>query len=200
MTYTLIIILITAVISYSAFTKPDVMDKLLLWPKRMDQNKEYYRFVTNGLVHLDMQHLLFNMLTLYFFGSNVELITNMVGGRFLFLFFYVSAIIIASLPSYFKHRHHGYYRSLGASGGVSAVLFAAIYYNPWALINFIIPSIIFAIGYLVYTIYMSKKSGDQVNHDAHLWGAVYGFVFAFIIDPSHGQFFLHQLTHPPFFN
>jgi membrane associated rhomboid family serine protease len=119
----------------------------------------------------------------------------------MFLVMYLLAIIVASLPSFYKNRNNSYYRALGASGGVSAVLFSFIYFQPWAVINiwFIpCPAILAGIGYLVYSAYMSGKGRDNVGHDAHLWGAVWGLVFTFFYDPTHGQNFIIQLMHPHF--
>lgn len=200
MSLTLIIILVTVGISYTAFNNDNLMSKLILWPRMMNEPKEYYRLITSGFIHADYQHLIFNMITLYFFGSNVEMVTNMLGHSSLYVILYLSGIVAASLPSFLKNRDNNYYRSLGASGGVGAVIFCSIYYAPWMMINFIIPAIVFAIGYLVYSAYMSKRSGESINHDAHFWGSVYGFLFAFAIDPTHGRYFIEALTHPPFLN
>lgn len=201
MSYTLIIIILTAVISISAFNNNDVYNRLILWPKRMDEPKEYYRLLTSGFIHADWMHLGFNMLTLYFFGGQVEQIFAAIGKPGLFPVMYLAGIVAASLPSFAKHKNNGYFRSLGASGGVAAVLFSFIYYAPWETILIIflpVPSIIAAIAYLVYSVYMSRKGADNINHDAHFWGAVFGFVFTFLFDPSHGRIFIQQISNPHF--
>lgn len=198
---TLALLGITTLVSYLAFNNYSLLDKLLLHPAKMREPAEYYRFITNGFVHADWQHLLFNMITLYFIGSYVETYFAFMGYRNFYLYLYVLGIIVASFPSFFKHRHDYQYRSLGASGGTSAVLFALVYINPWMRISFFfIPmwSILFAVLYVVYSIYMSNQRRDNINHDAHLWGAVFGFVFCWIVDPEHGAGFWIQLTHPPF--
>ena len=202
MSFTLIIIVVTTLVSLAAFNNVSLNEQLILWPRRMQQPKEYYRLVTSGFIHADMIHLFFNMFTLYFFGRNVEMVYSLLGlPKFAFLILYLLGIVVASLPSFFKHRNNSYYRSLGASGGVAAVLFAFVYFAPWETIYlwFIpIPAIVAAIAYLVYSAYMSRKTGDNINHDAHFYGAVFGFVFTMIFDPSHGKLFIQQLMQPHF--
>ncbi len=198
MSYTLIIIAITVMISLAAFNNDTIYNKLILWPRAMDNNPaEYYRLLSSGFVHADMNHLIFNMFTLWFCGSSIE--SMGISGQFVTL--YLTGIVVASLPSFLKNRHNSYYRSLGASGGVSAALFLIIYAEPWGglRIMFIpinIPCIVFGGLYLAYEAYMAKRGSGNINHDAHLWGAVYGLLFAFIIDPSHGVGFIDTLMHP----
>lgn len=202
MSLTLIIIIITVIISLTAFNNGKVMNDLILYPRKMQDIKEYYRLVTSGFIHADMMHLFFNMFTLFFFGRNVETIYTMLGfSKYAFLILYILGIIVASLPSFFRHRENAYYRSLGASGGVAAVLFAFVYFAPWETIYiwFIpVPAILAAIAYLVYSAYASKKGGDKINHDAHFYGAVFGFVFTLLMEPSHGKIFINQLMQPHF--
>jgi membrane associated rhomboid family serine protease len=198
---TLALLVITVGVSYWGFNDGSILNKLLLYPKLMKTPSEYYRFITNGFVHADWQHLIFNMITLYFIGNYVESFYVLMGNRNLYLLLYISGIIVAALPSFIKHRNDPYYRSLGASGGTSAVLFSMVYISPWAKITFFfVPmwSFVFAILYVVYSIYMARQTRDNINHDAHLWGAVYGFLFTFLVDPSHGELFLQQIFHPPF--
>jgi membrane associated rhomboid family serine protease len=202
MSYTLIIVIVTVLISLSAFRNEALYHKLILWPRKMDQPGEYYRLLTSGFIHADYMHLIFNMLALYLFGRNVEVLFMMNGmSVILFPILYLAGIVAASLPSFVKNKDNSYYRSLGASGGVSAVLFSFIYFAPWQTIYiwFIpIPGILAAVGYLIYSAYMSKRGGDNVNHDAHFWGAVFGFLFTLLFAPDHGQGFLFQLMHPSF--
>jgi membrane associated rhomboid family serine protease len=185
-----------------AFQNASLREKLILWPEAMNSPSEYYRFITSGFIHADWMHLLFNMLTLFFFGRYVEMLFEMYGiASSMFIVLYLAGIIIASLPSFLKNRQNRYYRSLGASGGVAAVLFSFVYFAPWEtiLIWFIpVPGIVAAILYIVYSAYMSRKNYDNVNHQAHIWGAVFGFVFTWIIDPYHGKYFLQQLLQPKF--
>jgi membrane associated rhomboid family serine protease len=198
-TITLILVVITVLISLSAFRDSSLMNRLILWPQRMNRPGEYYRLLSSGFIHADGTHLFFNMFTLFFIGTAVEQYFSFLSSPFVYLLLYLLGIVAASLPSFFRHRHNGYFRSLGASGGVAAVLFSMVYFAPWSgiYIFFIrMPSIVFAVLYLVYSMYMSRKGGDYINHDAHFWGAVFGFVFTLIMSPDHGAFFLQQLMHP----
>lgn len=198
MVYTLLFVIVTVLTSIAAFNNDALNDKLILWPRRMDNPAEYHRLLSSGFIHADWNHLIFNMLTLYFAGQVVE---GAMGLGIEFVIMYLTGIVISSLPSFLKNRHNQYYRSLGASGGVSTVLFFSIYFMPWGRISLMflpigIPSILFAVLYLAYTAYMSKRGGDNVNHDAHLWGSLYGLFYAVLIDPSHGRFFINELMHP----
>lgn len=201
-TYTLIIIAITVLVSLAAFNNTNLYNKLILWPNAMHNNPvEYHRLLSSGFIHADYMHLFFNMFTLYFFGTFVETIFIEMGQHYLFLVLYLAGIVVADLPSFLKNRNNGHYRSLGASGGVAAVLFSFVYFAPWEVIRiwFIpIPSIIAAIAYVVYSAYMSKNGRTNINHDAHLWGAVFGFIFTLAVDPTHGQIFLQQVMRPHF--
>lgn len=202
MSFTIIIILITAVTSFAAFNNEELFNRLILWPRRMDNPNEYYRFITSGFIHADINHLFFNMFTLFFFGRFVESAFADIGlNQAMFVILYLSGIIAASMPSFIKHKNNSYYRSLGASGGVSAVLFSFIYFAPWEkiyILIFPVPGIVAAIGYLAYAVYMTKKGNSNINHDAHFWGAVYGFVFTLIFAPDHGRVFIERLLSPHF--
>ncbi len=174
-----------------------------MYPYGMSEPKEYYRLLSSGFIHADWMHLFFNMFTLYAFGQYVEQTFEMMGKPFLFPILYLMAIVASSLPDMIKHKDHSYFRSLGASGGVAAVLFSSVYFYPWAKIQimfipFGIPAIVFAVIYLAYCVYASRKSSDNINHDAHFWGSVFGFVFTFLFDPSHGRIFIQQITNPVF--
>lgn len=180
------------------------MEKLLFYPARMNNNpSEYYRFITCGVVHADFMHLLFNMFVLYSFGQQVEYVyAAYIGKTFLFPTMYIFALIASGLPSFAKHKNNYYYRALGASGAVAAVLFSYVYYAPWSVLYLFgivpIPAIIGAVAYLVYSAYAAKRGNDNIGHDAHFYGAVFGFVFTLIFDPTHGQIFIQQLLRPSF--
>lgn len=202
MSYTIIIVAITCIISLIGFTNENVVNKLILWPRKMDNPVEYYRLLTSGFVHADWMHLAFNMYTLYIFGSNVQMVFGELGiqGE-LYIVLYLTGIIVASLPSFLKNRNNSYYRSLGASGGVASIIFFAIYYSPWSRITifpipFGIPSILFGGLYLAYEAYMAKRGAGNVNHDAHFWGSIYGLFFALLLDPTHGRAFIDTIMHP----
>lgn len=196
--YTIAFIAITALISFIAFGDRNLYGRLILYPKVMHDAKEQHRFLSHGFIHADQMHLLFNMLTLYFFGTDVETYYMIIGKHYHFLALYLLGIVVASIPSYIKHRNDAYYASVGASGGTSAVVFALVYISPWSEMFFGLPAVIYAILYVAYTVYMSKQNRDNINHDAHLWGTLFGFVFTFIFDPYKGQLFLNQILHPPF--
>jgi membrane associated rhomboid family serine protease len=196
MSFTLITVIITVAISIAAFNNENLVNKLILWPRYMNDPQEYYRLLTAGFIHADWNHLIFNMVSLYFIGSSAESILGMG-----FLTLYLTGIIISSLPSFLKHRNNSYYRSLGASGGVAAIMFFFIYFAPWSKLYIIflpigIPAILFGVLYLVYEAYMAKKGGGTMNHDAHFWGAVYGLIYALVIDPTHGKLFLNAVLNP----
>jgi membrane associated rhomboid family serine protease len=201
MSTTLIIIAITAVISMLAMNNANLIRQLILWPPALNRDHQYYRLVTYGLIHADPQHLLFNMLTLYFFGQVMEQLYNNYLGAFGFAIFYVGGLIVSILPTYLRNRNNVQYRSLGASGAVSAVLFAFILIQPWATIFvffFPLPAIVYAVLYVAYSIYMDRRSVDNINHSAHLWGALYGVIFTIVMEPRVIGVFLSSLAHPHF--
>lgn len=200
---TISIILLTAIISFTAFSNHKVLSDLIFHPTSVIQRNQWYRFITSGFIHADLTHLAFNMFTLYFFGKSWEAVyINYLGvPKFMYLVFYFTALIVSDIPSFIKHKNHYNYQSLGASGAVSAVVFSMILLMPWQTLYvfvFPIPAILYAVLYLGYTIYMSKKGNDNINHDAHLWGALYGIVFTIAIKPEIFQVFIQQLMNPKF--
>ncbi len=198
---TYIILAVTCVVSYFGWKSPRLIERLILWPPAVAQRHEYDRLVTHGFVHADPAHLIFNMITLYFFGSMVEPVFVSRIGHAGFLALYLVAIIVAILPTYLRHRGDANYRSLGASGAVSAVLFSFILFAPWAMIVvFVIPvpAILYAVFYVGYSIWMDRRGGDRINHSAHLWGAAFGVVATLVIEPRAWDFFLEQLMKPSF--
>ena len=198
---TLILIAVTVLVTWLAFNNPRLLDRLILWPPAIDRKHQYDRLLTHGFVHADWQHLLFNMITLYFFGRAVEQVFVNYIGPVGFVLFYLSAILVAILPTYLRHRHDPRYRSLGASGAVSAVLFAYILVAPWSLIFVFflpVPAILYAVFYIGYSVWMDRQGTDNVNHSAHLWGAGYGVLFTVMMEPRVAGFFLDRLLHPQF--
>lgn len=198
---TIIIIIITAVISFLAFSNHELMDKLIFYPPDISQRKQWYRFFTNGFIHADIGHLAFNMIALYFFGDfvNGAFSSPILFGRsgnLLYLIMYVSALAVCLIPTYMNNKENYYYRSLGASGAVSAVIFAGILLDPANKIYMFfipigIPGFIFGPLYLIITAYWSKKGGSHINHSAHLWGALYGIAFLIVL-----SFALHTGFNP----
>ena len=198
---TLILIAVTVLVTWLAFNNPRLLDRLILWPPAIDRNHQYDRLLTHGFIHADWQHLLFNMITLFFFGRFAEQVISSMIGPVGFVLFYLSAIVIAILPTYLRHRHDVQYRSLGASGAVSAVLFAFILVQPWSLIFVFflpVPAIVYAVLYIGYSIWMDRQGTDNVNHSAHLWGAGYGVLFTLMMEPRAAGAFVERLLHPSF--
>jgi len=200
--YTIGIIIITCLTSAVAFGNPRVLDALIFWPPAVHIRHQYYRFVTCGFIHADMLHLAFNMITFYFFGRALEVYYMGELGlqHYYFLLLYFSSLIVANIPTYLKKKDDYNYRSLGASGAVCAVLFAFILLKPWAWVDLFgvlpVPAIIYAVLFLVYTMYMAKRGGDNVNHDAHFYGAIFGVAFTILVHPGVVHTFFNELTHP----
>ena len=198
---TILLVIATVAVSWLAFNNPRLLERLLLWPPAIERRHQYDRLLTHGFVHADWQHLLFNMITLYFFGRAVEGLFASYIGPVGFVLFYLSAILVAILPTYLRHRHDPHYRSLGASGAVSAVLFAYILIAPWSLIFVFflpVPAIVYAVLYIGYSIWMDRQGTDNVNHSAHLWGAGYGVLFTLMMEPRAAGAFVERLLHPSF--
>lgn len=185
---TVIIIIITALISFSGFSNQKIIDDLIFYPPAVTQRNQWYRFISCGLIHADVAHLLFNMLSLYLFGRFVEEEFNTIfgeNGKWIYLLMYVTSLFVCLLPTYFKNRNNYQYRSLGASGAVSAVVFAGLMVAPYVEVGFflippIIPGFIFGPLYLLISAWLDRKGGGNINHSAHLWGALYGVIFIIV--------------------
>ncbi|MGO4294888.1 rhomboid family intramembrane serine protease [Chitinophaga sp. RAB17] len=196
----LVIIIITCLISYTALQNYDQLNKLSLQPYMVNRYRQYYRFVTSGFVHADFQHLLFNMLTLWFFGRFIEdVFTSLFHNKLVYVLYYILGIVVANIPSYIKNRNNSDYSSLGASGAISAIVFTAIIVNPWASIYLFfalkMPAVVYGVLFLGISAYMSRKGGGNINHDAHLWGALFGVVFPLLFHPELGTDFIYMLMH-----
>ncbi|GEO04297.1 rhomboid family intramembrane serine protease [Adhaeribacter aerolatus] len=202
MSVTLIIIILTVGISIYAWSNEDLLRNWIFHPFSVNKNHQYYRFVTSGFLHADWMHLFFNMLTLYFFGEMVETVFiyhyGPQIGIFLYLLIYLGGMIVADLPSYIKHKKDYDYRALGASGAVSAIIFSSILFNPTreiCLYAFLcMPGFVFGLLYLIYSYYQSKQMGDNINHDAHLYGAIFGFILAIFLVPGSFGSFVQQIA------
>ena len=190
MSVTLIILISTCILSIAAFNNRNLMDNLIFYPPAITERKQYYRFITCGFIHANVPHLVFNMYSFWIFGEYVEILFMSIFGavgRWYYLLMYITALAVCLLPTYFKNKDNYHYRSLGASGAVSSVIFAFIFLNPLQGIGLIflprelmIPGFIFGLLYLVISSYLDKKGGGNINHSAHIWGALYGIIFLII--------------------
>lgn len=191
------LIIITVAASWYTFNKPALIRIFIHNPYLVNTKFQYYRFITSGFLHGDFSHLLWNMFSLYFFGSIVEQYFTLVfgdKGTYYFVGFYFLAIIVSDIPTYFKQRNNPSYNSLGASGGVAAVIFASIIFQPLQLICiyfvFCLPGFILGVAYLIWSYYKGRKENDNINHEAHLYGALFGLIFCVVMYPSVlGRFF-----------
>jgi membrane associated rhomboid family serine protease len=200
-TILIIIVALIGITSYFGFKNNEVFHKLKFNPYLINQNREWYRFLSHGFVHADWMHLVFNLYVLYEFGKLVMLILffkmgDMANLYFLGLFF--PALLASSLFSFFRYKDQVHYNAVGASGAVSAVVFASIILYPQGemgliFIPFYLPSWIFGALYLAYTIVMARKQIDNIGHDAHLWGAVYGIIYTFVLIPNAFQNFINYI-------
>jgi len=201
MSISIIIIIFTAFITFSAFKDENLRNKLIFHPYTVCGRKEWFRLISHGFIHADTSHAFFNLFALWMFGSNVEACFSEYFGSKATLYFivlYVGGIVAASLVSLEKHKNNPSYSALGASGAVSAVVFSAIAMEPkmqMGLIFFpvMIDGWIFGILYLAYSTYMAKKAMDNIGHDAHLWGAIYGFLITIAFRPEFLMEFLDQI-------
>lgn len=190
MSITLIILIATSIISFIALRNAQLMEDLIFYPPAVTGQRQYYRFLTCGFIHANIPHLIFNMYSFWIFGEYVEIqFASIYGntGRWFYLLMYLTALAACLLPTYFKNKDNHYYRSLGASGAVSAVIFAFIFLNPLQKIGIIflppqlmIPGFIFGFLFLAISSYLDKRGGGNVNHSAHIWGALYGILFLIV--------------------
>ena len=189
------IFVITIVISLMAFSNENLLSNLILHPYSVSRGKRVYTVLTSGLIHNDWMHLIFNMFSYFFFAFQLEVII----GHWQFGLLYIVGLILSDLPTVYKHKdNYGYY-SLGASGAVSAVIFSFILYYPMSMmmimpLPFHIPAIIYGVLYLVYCNYASKHARDNVNHDAHFFGAITGLFITIVLNYHVIGTFLQQLS------
>ena len=197
---TIILIAITVAVSYAAFKSPKLMENLQFNASKIYHKNEYHRLITHAFVHANWEHLFVNMIVLFSFGQAIEIYFkyNFGNNHILYYFLlYFGGILTSNLYALIKHRNNYFYNSVGASAAVASVLFAAIFFDPWHKILFFyvlpIPGIIFAALYLVYSYQMSIKQKDNVAHDAHFLGALFGFIFPILINPTLFETFLDKL-------
>jgi membrane associated rhomboid family serine protease len=199
-TLTIGIIIITTGISLYTMQKPRVLDSLMMNPYMVTTRGQYYRLISSGFIHRDHMHLILNMFTFYFFGTQLEYIFQEIfgsSGSIHFIALYLLGIVVSDIPTILKNRKNVHYNSLGASGAVSAVVFACILFLPlrdiclYGVLCF--PGVVIGFVYLAYSLYSSKKSKDGINHDAHLYGALFGVAYCLVFYPDSLRIFLEQM-------
>jgi len=201
MLITYIIIIITASVSIPAFSNQELFARMRFNPYIIKETKQWYRFFSYGLLHANWAHLLMNMFVLYSFGEQVEYFMKLyfgLKGNLYYALLYVGAIIISVVPSFEKHKNDSWYNAVGASGAVSAVVFSSIIFWPTSKIMFLllpipIPATVFGILYLAYSAYMAKRGTDNIGHDAHFWGAMYGVIITLMLNFNIGIHFVEQI-------
>ncbi len=208
MSYTLTtaILIATVAVSLLCFNNVRLFNALSLNPYKIFHYKQWYRIVSHGFVHADLMHLIINMLVFASFGTYVENLLRVYSqehmvnnnGMFNYLLLYFGGMVAASIHDLVKYRNEPRYNSIGASGAVAAVIFASIFFDPWGKIYFFgilpIPGIVFGLIYLFYSQYMSKRDSDNINHNAHFYGAVYGFLFPLLMDYRLWNHFVANLV------
>jgi len=206
MSVTLIIIIFTCLVSYQAFKSPELFHKLKHWPYAETHEKQYYRLISSGFVHGSWIHLLINMFVFYQFGEIVEQIFiinfGQIAGTVNFLFLFLATIVFADIPTLLKHRDNPAYAAVGASGGVSGIVFVYILFEPWKMLYLYaiipIPGIVAGLLYLGYSSWASKNSQDNIDHDAHFFGALVGIAIALLLKPAFALVFIEKIQILPF--
>ncbi len=196
---TIIIIIITVIISFTAFNKTELLYRYQFNAYQVLKRNQWYRIITHGFLHANWNHLIVNMIVLFFFGGAVENYFNHYLGSstLYFITLYVCSIVFSSLYDLKKYANDYNYNALGASGATSAVVFAFIFFDPWQLLYFFfvipIPGIVFGVLYLAYSYYMNKKQIDNIGHSSHFYGALFGFLFPILVKPELFSIFLQKL-------
>jgi membrane associated rhomboid family serine protease len=197
---TIILVIATCIISFFAFQNTALQQRFIFNPYVIRQRGQWYRFITSGFIHADWLHLIVNMFVLYTFGQIVEANYHEVfaeKGKYYYVLLYFGGLAISITPTYAKQKENPSYNALGASGAVAAVMFAFILFHPmerlylYGIIR--LPGILFGVLYIAYCYYAGRKQSDYINHDAHLWGALFGFAFTIILKPQVIEVFINQL-------
>lgn len=192
----MILLSTTGISLYAMFRNPSIIDKYIMHPYSMVRYNRWQTIITSGFLHGDLMHLMFNMLTFYFFAFSLE---RIIGPVNMFLI-YFGSMFFSHIPSLIKHKDDYDYRSLGASGAISGILFSAILHFPDMRLGIFIlpirmPAIIFGILYLLWCWYAARKANDNIGHDAHLYGAIAGVVLTIILIPGIIDIFLNRLNY-----
>jgi len=197
MSITLIIIIITSGVSFLAWNNTRLFNMLIFNPYSVFHRNEWYRLFSSALLHADIPHLVINMYVLYSFGEVVE--TYYPIGKFMYLLMYFAAIAVANIKTLLENKNNSWYNAVGASGAVSAVVFAFVLFAPKQELGIFgiipVPAVLYGLLFLFYSQYMSKKGTDNIGHDAHFFGAVFGFVFTGLLHPSLFKQFMDQLLN-----
>lgn len=193
MSITFFILIANLIVSITAFQNREFFFKVDFQPYMIERKKQWYRFITHAFTHADGFHLIVNMYVFYTFGKTVEAQFEMLfGGRWIayFLLLYLGGILFSTIPGYARNRNNYNYHAVGASGAVSAVVFAYILINPMNKLGLIfipglgIPAILFGLLYLVYEIYMDRNRKGPIAHSAHYFGAIFGLVYTAMLKPE----------------
>lgn len=200
MEVTYVLMAIIGLVTYVAWQRPELHRKLMLNPYNTLRQRQFYRLLSSGFVHNNSVHLFLNLLTLYFFGLAIEQIFGYAFRGFgivLYVLLFLTAIVIANIPTLLKHKDNPNYNSLGASGGVSALVLTFVLFDP--LRDLCLYGILCLPGYILgglfiaYSIIMSQRNVDNINHDAHLFGALYGVIFTLLLRPQTLRTFLEAI-------
>lgn len=202
---TMFIIGACVLFSLIAFNNKAVFEKYLFNAYAVSRHKQYYRIFTHAFLHADYMHLAFNMYALYLFGHTIGLeeifsMPEFFGSRgpFLYAALYLGGIIFSTLPDLAMHKNDSYYRSVGASGAVNTIVFSVILIAPKMPLRFFIlpamPAWVFGALYLAYSWFMAKRGGDNIGHNAHFFGALFGLLFTIVLKPALGLHFIQQVT------
>jgi len=197
-----LLLAIIGLVSYSAFSRPLLIQQFKHWPYAEARNKEWYRLITAGFLHAGWLHLLINGFVLWMFGSYVEHVFIMLFGRVMgsvnFLLLFLLTVVAANIPSYQRYKDFPAFSAIGASGAVSGIVFVFILFNPWQMLYLYgilpIPGIVAGILYLYYSSWASRNSMDNIDHSAHFYGAIFGVLFTVAIKPSLFMEFLDRLV------
>jgi membrane associated rhomboid family serine protease len=206
-TITVVILAITCIVSFTAFSNEKLMEDLIFYPPAVTNRNQWYRFITCGFIHADIMHLAFNMYSFYLFGRIVEeAFIQIFGekGKLLYIILYLLALVVCLLPTYLNNKDNYHYRSLGASGAVSAVIFVGIFIYPTMkmglfLIPIMVPGFVFGPIFLLLSAYLAKRGHGNINHSAHIWGGIFGIVFLIICSQFLSNYrpvemFINQVT------
>ena len=192
-TVPMLVIASVVVVSVLAWIIKPLKRAFVLVPYLIREKHQFHRLLTAGWLHADVSHLLFNMLTLWFFADQVVKAL----GPIKFLFLYVTAVVVAYVPTTIRHSKNPKYGSLGASGAVAAVVFSAILLYPDMKLSLMflpvfVPGYVYAVCYLAFSVFSAWRARNGINHDAHFAGALYGVLLTFAFAPERSLATVHR--------